>query len=77
MSDEVVELDFCCPECNCSQWQHDKDNGVYFCARCDYLVALDQDDPDYDDSSFCPVCLGSGKNSVGEECLICQGTGML
>ncbi|MEH2287180.1 hypothetical protein [Nostoc sp.] len=49
MSDELVELDFCCPECNCSEWRHDKDNGVYSCARCDYVMAFDEDDPDFEE----------------------------
>jgi len=35
---ETVELDFCCPECHCSQWYCiDDDDKLYGCARCDYV----------------------------------------
>ncbi|MBD2360030.1 hypothetical protein H6G36_02250 [Anabaena minutissima FACHB-250] len=49
MSNKIVELDFCCPECNCSQWQKDEDARIYFCVRCNHVVAFDEDDPDYDE----------------------------
>lgn len=47
---DTVELDFCCPECNCSQWYCiDEDTKLYGCARCDnvclfsYLLDIDND----------------------------------
>lgn len=50
---ETVELEFCCPECNCSQWYCiDEDTKLYGCARCDnvclfsYLIDSDLDDED-------------------------------
>jgi len=61
MSHELVELDFCCPECNCSQWEHDKDNGLYFCGRCGYVMGFDEDDPDYDEEPLdLGTCCGCG-----------------
>ncbi|MEH1849264.1 MAG: hypothetical protein V7L25_30920 [Nostoc sp.] len=80
MSDELVELDFCCPECNCSEWRHDKHNGVYSCARCDYVVAFDEDDPDYDEMELCSKCHGKGVltfGGVNYSCTLCDGRGSL
>lgn len=66
-----------CPRCDCTQIHYQEVLGYWECLDCGHTWAFDADDPDYEDSSFCPVCLGSGKSSWGEECLICQGTGML
>lgn len=42
MGADLVELDFCCPECNCSQWYCiDDDDKLYGCARCDYVCSFD------------------------------------
>jgi hypothetical protein len=38
---ELVELDFCCPECHCSEWYSINDDGFYACARCNYVCLFD------------------------------------
>ncbi|MEH2379184.1 MAG: hypothetical protein V7K27_09910 [Nostoc sp.] len=79
MSNQLVELDFCCPECNCSQWQYDQDSGVYSCGRCSYVMAFDEDDPDYDEADeeqikpLFPAELAAYEDSVS--CWDCHGTG--
>lgn len=67
-----------CPKCDSSRLQYQENYGYWECLDCGYVWGFDEDDPDYDDcSEMCPVCLGSGKGLIGEECLICQGAGML
>ena len=45
MITELVELDFCCPECNCSQWYCiDENDKLYGCGRCDYVCTFNFDD---------------------------------
>ena len=42
---EVVELDFCCPECHCSQWYViDESDLLYGCLRCDYVCSFNLGD---------------------------------
>lgn len=61
MSVKLIELDFCCPECNCSQWEYDSDSGVHSCGRCDYVIAFDENDPDYDEEPLdLGTCCGCG-----------------
>ena len=44
---ETVELDFCCPECHCTEWYLiDNDDSLYGCARCDYVCSFDLDQED-------------------------------
>jgi hypothetical protein len=48
---ELVELDFCCPECNCSQWYFIEDS-LYTCGRCDYLLAIDSEEGEIEDLNY-------------------------
>lgn len=78
MSDDLVELDFCCPECNCSQWQRiDEDAEIYCCGRCDYVVSFDGPRI-YDDQDRCSKCNGGGLIEFDGElicCPQCNGSG--
>lgn len=65
MNGDVVELDFCCPSCNCTQWEADKEAGLYYCVRCGEVVAFDEDDPDYDEEPLnLGACCGCGKTGA-------------
>lgn len=42
---KLVELDFCCPECHCSQWYViDENDLLYGCGRCHYVCSFDLGD---------------------------------
>lgn len=45
MDDELIELDFCCPECHCSQW-YQIDYQSYICGRCNYFASFDFEESD-------------------------------
>ncbi|MEH2379185.1 MAG: hypothetical protein V7K27_09915 [Nostoc sp.] len=66
-----------CPRCDCTTLKYQENYGYWEFLDCGHVWALDADDPDYDESNMCPVCLGSGKSSLIEECPICEGSGNL
>lgn len=72
----IVELDFCCPDCHCSEWEENEDAGLYYCLRCGYALSIPS--PVIVDRNICNGCSGGGLIQVEGElrtCPRCNGWG--
>lgn len=68
---ELVELDFCCPECHCSQWQCIEEP-VYACARCDYFCSFPSGDDDHKSEPSTSEPLTEILAAIEQGCPHCQ-----
>lgn len=70
-NNELVELDFCCPECHCSQWQWIGET-VYACARCDYFCNFPSGKDDHESEPSTGEPLTEILAAIEQGCPHCQ-----
>jgi len=70
---ELVELDFCCPECHCSQWQC-IENETYTCARCYYFCEFSFDTRDHESEPSTTEPLTEILAAIEQGCPHCQSS---